>query len=111
MTINQIVTEAEYFPPRTLIYGSDGIGKTTFAARSPNPIFITTEDGATRVPVAKFPHCKSSQDVTNYLHALYGEDHDYKTVVLDSADWAQALSAAPSHIRLFSKTHVTGDSV
>ena len=32
-------------PPRILIYGTEGIGKSTFASESPKPIFLQTEDG------------------------------------------------------------------
>ncbi|MFV1966495.1 MAG: AAA family ATPase, partial [Pirellulaceae bacterium] len=32
-------------PPRILTYGIEGIGKSTFASESPQPIFIQTEDG------------------------------------------------------------------
>lgn len=32
-------------PPRLMIYGTEGIGKSTLAARVPQPIFIQTEDG------------------------------------------------------------------
>ena len=32
-------------PPRLLVYGTEGIGKSTFAAQAPHPIFVQTEDG------------------------------------------------------------------
>ena len=32
-------------PPRTLIHGVHGVGKTTFAAAAPDPVFVLTEDG------------------------------------------------------------------
>ena len=36
-------------PPRFLIYGVEGIGKSTLASQSPNPIFIPTEDGLDQI--------------------------------------------------------------
>lgn len=92
MSLASVTSGVMKLPTRTLIYGLDGIGKTTWAADAPVPIFIPTEEGATRVAVAKFPLCRSWKDVLNALRTLYSENHDYKTVVLDSADWAQALA-------------------
>jgi hypothetical protein len=76
-------------PPRILLYGIHGIGKTTFGAEAPSPIFIPTEEGASELEVAKFPVATSAEDVIAYLRVLYKEDHPYKTMVLDSADWLE----------------------
>jgi replication-associated recombination protein RarA len=38
----QIIDTTELKPPRVLLYGTEGIGKTTFGARSPSPLFILT---------------------------------------------------------------------
>ena len=81
-------------PTRTMIYGVDGIGKSTFAAESNKPIFLPTEDGALRIPVPQFPLCETWDALLGNLRTLYSQDHDYKTVVIDSADWAQALAVA-----------------
>ena len=43
--LNQVKTGKEAQPPRIMIYGSEGVGKSTFAASAPKPIFIQTEDG------------------------------------------------------------------
>ena len=40
--------------PRLLLYGSAGVGKTTFAAQAPKPIFLFTEDGAGTLNVDAF---------------------------------------------------------
>ena len=42
-------------PRRTVIYGTHGIGKTTWAAQWPSPIVIQTEDGCSDLDVASFP--------------------------------------------------------
>ncbi len=81
----------EHKPPRIFIYGTHGIGKTTFAARAPSPILICTEEGAEEIEVARFPRAQSSDDVLSYLRALYKESHDYRTVVIDSADWLEDI--------------------
>ncbi|WP_423830963.1 AAA family ATPase, partial [Staphylococcus pseudintermedius] len=40
---------------RLLVWGVSGVGKTTFAAAAPNPIFLCTEEGAESLNVARFP--------------------------------------------------------
>ncbi len=60
-------------PPRILVYGIEGVGKSTLGASAPDPIFIPTED------------------MMKYVQTLKTENHHYKTVVLDSADWGEKL--------------------
>ena len=78
-------------PPRVVIYGVEGIGKSTFGASFPAPIFIQTEDGLSAISVDKFPLCKSFGDIMDCIRVLSEEEHEYKTVVLDSADWTEHL--------------------
>lgn len=69
------------------IFGEAGLGKTTLAAMMPNPVFIRTEDGTMSLQgsdVSLFPVAASSQDVLDQIEALATQDHDFKTVVLDS---------------------------
>jgi len=73
--------------PRVLVYGVEGIGKTTFAAGAPDPIFICTEDGLGSLDVAHFPLVEKTDDVMQAIGTLYESEHAYRTVVLDSVDW------------------------
>jgi hypothetical protein len=73
--------------PRVLVYGVEGIGKTTFAAGAPDPIFICTEDGLGSLDVAHFPLVERTDDVMQAIGTLYESEHAYRTVVLDSVDW------------------------
>ena len=87
-------------PPRIIIYGVHGIGKSTFAAMSPAPIFIQTEDGLAGIQSSAFPLAADFDSVMECLRTLYAEKHNYKTVVLDSLDWLERLiwrHAAKSH--------------
>jgi hypothetical protein len=77
--------------PRVLIYGSHGLGKTTFGAGAPSPIFILTEDGLGSIKSEHFPLATVFQDVLDAISSLYSEDHKFQTVVLDSLDWLDNL--------------------
>jgi hypothetical protein len=73
-------------PPRIALYGPPGIGKTTFAASAPSPIFILTEDGLGDLEVPHFPVCTTFDEVLECLATLGKEEHGYRTVVIDSLD-------------------------
>ncbi len=73
------------------LYGVEGIGKTTFAAGAPNPIFLPTEDGLASTPgVHAFPTPTSWDDIREACGSLAGQ-HDYKTLVIDTVDWLEPL--------------------
>ncbi len=90
-SLQQIKKTRSDMPPRTTIYGEHKIGKSTFGSCAPKPIFIQTEDGLENIDAEAFPLCKTWGAVLGAVAALYQEKHDYKTVVLDSADWAEKL--------------------
>lgn len=78
-------------PPRLMLYGTEGIGKSTLASRAPNPIFIQTEDGLNEIDCHKFPLSRSFAEVQAALVELHGQEHDYQSVVVDSLDWLERL--------------------
>lgn len=78
-------------PTRVLLYGVEGVGKSTFAASAPNPIFIAAEDGTAQLDVARFPEPKTWADVFDALDELLHGEHDYKTVIVDTLDWLEPL--------------------
>lgn len=87
-------------PLRLAIHGTSGIGKTSFAACAPSPIFIDLERGSSHVDVARFPTPESWTDVLAMLRELATADHSYETVVIDTLDalehliWHHLLDAA-----------------
>jgi len=70
------------------LFGEGGMGKTTLAAMFPKPVFIRTEDGTASLQgnenVSLFPLATSSKDVMDAIEALATQDHDFKTLVIDS---------------------------
>ncbi|MGC9455774.1 MAG: ATP-binding protein, partial [Phycisphaerae bacterium] len=89
--MEQIRSGPRQSPPRLLIYGTEGIGKSTTAAQADKPIFIPTEDGLDQVDCDSFPLCKKFDEVMSALSALYCQQHDYQSVVVDSLDWLERL--------------------
>lgn len=86
-------------PPRIVVYGVPGIGKTSLAAATDSPIFIPCEDGLGQIEAPCFPQPETFGDVIDCMAALINEEHDYKTVVVDTLDalepmlWAHVCKA------------------
>jgi len=78
-------------PKRVLLYGPAGIGKTTFGAAAPAPIFIRTEAAFGKVKASSFPVAQTLADVYNYLRALCMGEHDYLTMVIDTVSSLEPL--------------------
>lgn len=91
ITFKSIRRTGQPVPPRVVIYGIPGIGKTTFGASAPKPIFLPTEDGLDAIKADAFPLLKSWGEIEEALGVLANEEHEFETVVLDSADWAENL--------------------
>ena len=89
--LENIQSGKENKPPRIMIYGSEGVGKSTFGASAPNAIFIQTEDGLGEIDCRKFPLAHNLSEVLAELTALRDEPHDFQTVVIDSADWLERI--------------------
>lgn len=87
-------------PARVIIYGPEGAGKSTFGAKSDKPIFITPEGGADRLtdsegnPVEELPGVNTWLKLIAGCNDILNQDHDFKTLVLDSADWMESLCHA-----------------
>jgi len=77
-------------PCRILIYGAEKVGKSTFCAGSPSPIFIGAEAGAEYLGVERI-------QPVNWLHALEcvsaiaTDPHEYKTLVIDPLNWLEPM--------------------
>ena len=75
-------------PQRVVIYGVESVGKTTFAAQFPTPLYLDIEGGTAHLDTDRV-------EINNWaeLNAALKEvvNTDYQTVVIDSADWAERL--------------------
>ena len=79
-------------PPRLLVYGPPGIGKTTLASEFPNAVFLQIEDGTPGdTELTSFGELSNYGDVMDALAAIYQEDHEYRTLVIDSVTKLEKL--------------------
>lgn len=90
LSLKDVVTGTTKEPPIICVYGSPGIGKTTFAAGARNPIFLATEDGAGVVGPARF-NIETFEEFQQALQLLKNDKHEYQTIVVDSLDWLEPL--------------------
>jgi len=78
-------------PRRVLLYGPEGIGKSTFGAGAPGAVFLAPEDGTANIDVARFPEPSGWADVLAAVGALATDEHDYHTLVVDTLDWLEPM--------------------
>lgn len=76
-------------PLRVVIYGPEGIGKSTLAAGAPSPLFLDTERGSGHLDVKRVS-INSFADLKDALETVVGlvktKAFEYKSLVLDTAD-------------------------
>jgi len=78
-------------PPRVVIHGKGGIGKTSLAADAPGVLFLPLEDGMGLHSVPALAQPRSYDDVIDAISELIQEDHQYKTLVVDTIDKLEPL--------------------
>lgn len=92
MKLTDVTTGRRARPQKVMIYGVEGIGKSTLASQFPNPIFLDVEDRTAHLDIHRLIP-KNWNQMQAALQSLYDEDHGYQTVVVDTADWAEMLAA------------------
>lgn len=78
---------------KTVIYGAEGIGKTTLAAQFPSPLFIDTEGSTKQLDVARLPTPSSWEMLLQELDFVR-DKRPCATLVIDTVDWAEQLCIA-----------------
>lgn len=79
---------------RLCAYGAEGIGKSTFASKFPEPLFIDIEGGTKQLDVSRFPTPETWHDLLEEIDAIIQEPEVCKTLVIDTADRAETLLTA-----------------
>lgn len=88
--LNNIKRGVHQRPQRVIIYGPEGVGKSTLAAGFPSPVLLDTEQGSSHIDVARLD-CRSYGDVINAIEELKQGGHGFQTVIIDSIDWCERL--------------------
>lgn len=78
-------------PPIVVIYGPDGVGKSSFGADAPMPVFLGPEDGTSNLDVARFDGVTTFADIRKNVKRLMNEKLPFQTCVLDSLDHIEPL--------------------
>jgi hypothetical protein len=94
MTIANVTRGKVVGPARIIVYGVDGVGKSTFAAAAPNPIFLGAEDGTRHLDVARYPVPQTWAEVLEAVRNLTADAGGFKTFVIDTIDWTEPLLLA-----------------
>lgn len=91
-----IVSEAVFTAPKIMLYGLAGSGKSTLAAKLDHPLFFDFEGGLNALGVAHNRKTyKKLEDFYKDLAEFYRGRKEYgqfKTIVIDSADWLMRLA-------------------
>lgn len=91
MTLSSLVRGRLTQPTRVVLFGVEGIGKSTFGANAPKPVFLGAEDGTAQLDVARFPKPENFSEVMETLRTLTTEQHEFETLVVDTLDWLEPL--------------------
>ncbi len=77
-------------PIRLVLYGADGVGKTTFCAGAPGAVFIPVEEGLDNIDALATPRPETWSQLLEYTEDLVKSDM-CKSIVVDSIDEAERL--------------------
>lgn len=79
---------------KVLIYGPEGIGKSTFASRFPEPLFIDTEGSTKEMDVSRTPSPSSWNMLLEQIAYIKQNPDICRTLVIDTLDWAEQMCVA-----------------
>ena len=74
-----------------VIYGTEGVGKTTFASKADSAVFIDTEGSTTHMNVARFDPPTDLNDVITDIKYAAGHPEEIRTLVIDTVDSLEKL--------------------
>lgn len=77
---------------KVVIYGPEGIGKSTFASQFPGAVFLDTEGSTVHMDVARFDPPAAWKDVLATVDWAIQNADKIGTFVIDTMDWAEALA-------------------
>lgn len=87
-----IITGMLYTALKIVIYGIEGVGKSTLSAMFPQALYIDTEGSTKALDVARFEPPKDWPGILEMIQYVIDHPDTCKTLVLDTADWTEKLA-------------------
>lgn len=87
-----IISGVQARAQRVVIYGTEGIGKSTLAAQFPKPLFIDTEGSTSNMDVKRLDKPTSWTMLMNQIAFVKANPDKFQTLVIDTIDWAETLA-------------------
>lgn len=85
--LDQVIDGAIYSPPKILLYGYTGIGKTTFASWDHNSFIIDCDGSANNISRKRSPYLETWEQIQEWLKFIETADHPFTICVIDTLDW------------------------
>ncbi|WP_041137870.1 ATP-binding protein [Beduini massiliensis] len=85
----EIISGVIHRAQKVVVYGVEGVGKSTFASKFPDPIFIDTEGSTSKLNVKRLPKPTSYEMMNEEIRHVILHPDICKTLVIDTADWAE----------------------
>ncbi|MBP3720269.1 MAG: ATP-binding protein [Clostridia bacterium] len=79
-------------PQKLVLYGVEGIGKTSLAAQTPEPLFIDTEGGTAHLDVRRLQKPETWEELLALIKEVAATPDVCRTLVIDTADWAEQMA-------------------
>lgn len=80
-------------PVKAVIYGGEGLGKSTLASLLPAPIVIDVEGSTGRLDVARIAPSSEAEVKAAINMIVANHSKEFKTLVIDTADWVESMIA------------------
>lgn len=87
----KILSGKQKAPRKCMLYGTHGIGKSTWAASAPGAVIVNLEDGLNNIDCHRTEHITRFEGVIEALIFLGTQKHEFHTLVIDSMDWLESL--------------------
>ena len=100
--LKSIKAKRQVKPPRIILYGSPGVGKSSFAANIPDALFLDIEGGTLNLSVSRIDRSKleTIDDINAALLAVLTQEHEFSALIIDTADFMERvlmIQAAKEH--------------
>lgn len=104
----KITTGRQQAPYAVVIYGQEGVGKSTLGAQFPSPLFLDVEGSTARMDVARLPVPATWSEALQILAKLTASPpQGYQTLVIDTWDWL--LGLLTQHMIALAPTSKSGE--